>query len=154
MNRLDFLGEKMTNRIFALGLAAALSLPFAASAQDAGFQLDLNAVETLENDSCRLYFLSTNGSDTALDRVEYEFAFLFNPDAGVPPAILRVKFGAFPSGKTRLSAIPIDKAACDNISRIVINDTSACVEAGTGAESDLCIDGLKASSQTAIQFGL
>ena len=108
----------MPNRFLTACVAAvaAFSAPIAAQAQDAGFQLELNAVEELANESCRLYFLSANNTETGLDRVEYEFAFLFNQDTGVPPAILRVKFGAFPAGKTRLSAIPIDKAACAGIS--------------------------------------
>ncbi len=151
---LIFWGETMSNRFTKLCLAAALCLPLPAAAQDASFQLELNAAETLENDACRLYFLTTNGSASALEQVEYEFAFLFNEDTGVPPAILRVKFGAFPSGKTRLSAIPIDKAACDGISRIVINDTSACTEADSGADTDICMSALNATSRTAIQFGI
>ncbi|MGR3366197.1 MAG: hypothetical protein ACU0CC_08860 [Sagittula sp.] len=147
----------MKNRIFALWIAGLAAVPVAAAAQDETpasdlFKLELNAAAETGNGNCRLTYVAENNSGTALDRTEYEVA-IFDGE-GVVTRLLVLKFGALIDGKTRVLQFELPGAACSDISRIVINDSSACIDAETGNEADVCMSALSASSRTAIQFGI
>jgi hypothetical protein len=133
-------------------LAVALMLPAMGFAQDAGpsFKLELNKAEDTDAGSCRLTYVAHNDSETALDRTEYEVA-IFDAEGEVS-RLLVLKFGALVEGKTRVLQFELPGTTCDGISRIVINTSSACIDAATGQQTDFCSTALKPSSRTAIQF--
>ena len=102
--------------------------------------------------SCRLTYVAANMSDTALDRTAYEVA-IFDAE-GVVTRLLVLEFGALIEGKTKILQFDLAETDCASISRIVINDVAGCTRASDGQESDLCLNGLTASSRTDIDFGL
>ncbi|MCG7625012.1 MULTISPECIES: hypothetical protein [unclassified Epibacterium] len=122
----------------------------ATEAADA-FQLDLNSVTETGNGSCRLTYVATNQSTTALERASYQIA-LFDGE-GVVTRLLVLEFGALTEGKTKILQFDLAETGCGSISRIVVNDSPACVTSD-GTASDLCMAGLVASSRTPIQFGI
>ena len=122
------------------------------SADEAGFALELNSAADTSAGSCRLTYVASNDSDTALDRTAYEVA-IFDAE-GVVTRLLVLEFGALIEGKTKILQFDLAETECASISRIVINDVAGCVQASDGADSDLCLTGLTASSRTDIEFGL
>ena len=142
-------------RSFALTFGIlSLSFPTAISAQEtaAQFTLELNAAAETEGGGCRLTYVASNRSDFALDRTAYEVA-VFNAE-GVVQRLLVLEFGALVSGKTKVLQFDLAGSPCASISRIVVNDVAACTLEATSEPSDVCLDGLSASSRTAIQFGI
>lgn len=133
---------------------AAISLSFSvASAQEAGaqLQLELNNAAPIDGGGCRLTYVATNQSETALSDTAYRVGVF---DAGgVVRAILVLGFGALPSGKTRLVLFDLAGQECTDISRIVVDSSEACL-LDDGADSDFCMTGLATASRTDIQFGL
>lgn len=142
----------MSFRLLALAISASLSaLPLAA--QQAGqFSLELNAAAETDTGSCRLTYVAANQSDTALGRTAYEVA-VFDAQ-GVVQRLLVLEFGALVAGKTKILQFDLAGSPCASISRIVVNDVAACTLAEGDLPSDICLNGLAASSRTAIQFGL
>ncbi|NKX37619.1 hypothetical protein HGG70_06730 [Rhodobacteraceae bacterium R_SAG4] len=136
----------------ALLTLQATSLWSQDATQDAeAFQLDLNSVTETTEGSCRLTYVAANQSSTALDRASYQIA-LFDGQ-GVVTRLLVLEFGALSEGKTKVLQFDLAETECGSISRIVVNASPACI-AGDGNPSDLCMDGLVASSRTPIQFGI
>lgn len=135
-----------------LGLCALTSLPAVAQDAEEQFTLELNAAAETDAGSCRLTYVASNQTATALDRTAYEVA-VFDAQ-GVVTRLLVLEFGALIEGKTKILQFDLANTACGSISRIVVNDVAACTVAGTGAEAAVCMSGLSASSRTAIQFGI
>lgn len=131
----------------------ALSLPAALSAQEAaaGFDLQLNNAQANGENVCRLTMVAANRSDTPLSAVAYE-VYLFDGEGAVTRR-LALDFGEFIAGKTKILQFDLSNTPCQDISRILINDATSCTAEG-GGESDLCIQGLTASTRTQIQFGI
>ena len=121
------------------------------SEQTEEFQLDLNSVTETTEGSCRLTYVASNRSSTALDRASYQIA-LFDGE-GVVTRLLVLEFGELTEGKTKVLQFDLAETGCGSISRIVVNDSPACV-ASDGSAIDLCMSGLVASSRTPIQFGI
>lgn len=132
---------------------ASLALPGHALAQDADgtLSLELNDAAETESGNCRLTYVGVNGTDVSLERTEYEVA-IFDAE-GTVDRLLVLKFGALVPGKTRILQFELPQTQCADISRIVINDVSACTEAG-GADSGACMSALSPSSRTPIRFGI
>lgn len=132
---------------------ASLALPGHALAQEAEgtLSLELNDAADTESGNCRLTYVGVNGTDVSLERTEYEVA-IFDAE-GTVDRLLLLKFGALVPGKTRILQFELPQTQCADISRIVINDVSACTEAG-GADSGACMSALSPSSRTPIQFGI
>ncbi|ARE41201.1 hypothetical protein RGUI_3060 [Rhodovulum sp. P5] len=135
-------------------LVATLVLPTAALAQADGdiLSLELNAAAETAQGNCRLTYVAKNGTPVSLSQTEYEVA-IFDAD-GTVSRLLVLKFGSLVPGKTRILQFELPGTSCANISRIVINDSAACVDADTAGDIDVCMTGLSASSRTAIQFGI
>ena len=143
----------MTNRFSALCLSALLIAPLPAAAQDeAGFTLELNNAAETDGGNCRLTYVAENHSGSALDQTEYQVA-IFDAE-GIVSRLLVLKFGKLVNGKTRVLQFELPGTPCSGISRIVINDNSACIDAETGSETDICMSALSATSRTSIQFGI
>jgi len=141
--------------MFALtfGILSLVS-PIASFAQEPAsqFTLELNAAAETEAGGCRLTYVASNRSDLALGRTAYEVA-VFDAE-GVVQRLLVLEFGALVSGKTKVLQFDLAGSPCATISRIVVNDVAACTLADTAEPTDVCLNGLGASSRTAIQFGI
>ena len=142
-----------TNIFHATAAVAALTfstLPLAA--QDAAeFSLELNNAAETTAGGCRLTYVATNGTGQELGQTAYEVA-VFDAD-GVVSRILVLEFGALTQGKTKVVQFDLSDQPCGNISRIVVNDVSACTLAD-GTEGDFCLTGLVTGSRGPIQFGI
>jgi len=57
-----------------------------------------------------------------------------------------------PEGKARVLQFDIAGLACENISRVLVNDVVACE--GEGLEPRTCLAALKPSSRLATGFGI
>lgn len=141
---------KKTVALLSLTLVAAA--PAIAQTAAAQFTLELNAAAETETGSCRLTYVASNQTDTALDRTAYEVA-VFDAD-GVVTRLLVLEFGALVEGKTKILQFDLSGTSCGSISRIVVNDVAGCTVTGSGEESPVCMSNLAASSRTAIQFGI
>ena len=138
--------------ISVLGLGLLAVTPAFAQENAQQFTLELNAAAETEAGSCRLTYVASNQTDTALERTAYEVA-VFDAQ-GVVTRLLVLEFGALVEGKTKILQFDLASTACASISRIVVNDVAACTVAGSGDEAGVCMQGLAASSRTAIQFGI
>ena len=136
----------------AIAAAFAFSLPAPAEAQEAARQpsllLDLNALQS-SNGGCRLTFVVSNGLPTPIDRAAFEMA-LFDKE-GVVDRLTVLDFKDLPAGKTKVSRFDLSGTDCANISRVLVNDATACAGAGTDAKA--CMSSLKTESKSGVQFG-
>ncbi|PID35345.1 MAG: hypothetical protein CR964_00085 [Rhodobacterales bacterium] len=124
----------------------------AANAQNTdSFDLQLNAAADTSTGNCRLTYVAANRSELSFERTAFEVG-VFDADGAVT-RLLVLEFGALVAGKTKILQFDLGETACGSISRIVVNDVAACTQSD-GAESDFCMNGLVASSRTAIQFGI
>ena len=131
----------------ALAAALALCAPAGASAADKAVTIELNKA-TDAGPGCRLTFVVGNQTGSLLDKLSYEVA-VFDAAKTVMKLVL-FEFGRFPVGKTKVVELALTGVACTNISRILINTAPACV--ADGADSTICLDALRTSSQTQIVF--
>lgn len=138
--------------LLILSVAIGLSpLPAsAARAQETGahLALDLNALQPSQG-GCRLTFVVANNLATPIDRAAFEMA-LFNKD-GVVDRLSVLDFKGLPAGKTKVSRFDLNGVQCDAIGRILINDATACEGAGT--TTDACIQKLRTTTTSGVQFG-
>ncbi|MBP0484984.1 hypothetical protein J5474_21125 [Sagittula sp. M10.9X] len=116
------------------------------------FGIELNNASETEGGNCRLTYVAENHSGHALDQTEYQVA-VFDAE-GIVSRLLVLKFGKLIDGKTRILQFELPGTPCSGISRIVINDNSACIDAETGKETDICMSALDATSRTDIRFGI
>lgn len=143
------------NRIARGAAALACALPLALApqpvvAQSGTFELELNTAADA-GAGCRLTYVATNNTGIALERTSYEVA-VFDGN-GIVSRILVLEFGAMPVSKTRVVQFDLGDLACDNLSRIVVNNQVDCVSAQ--GSHDFCDRALIASSRVpTIQFKL
>lgn len=132
----------------ALVLATALSVGTAVLAETGNIELELNtAADT--NGGCRLTYVATNSSSTALEKISYEVA-VYDVD-GIVQRLLVLEFGWLPSGKTRVVQFDLPDQACASISRILVNGPVEC--ASKDGEQTICRDNQILSSRVrTIQF--
>lgn len=135
-----------------LSLTLVATGPALAQTASPQFTLELNAAAETDTGSCRLTYVASNQTDTALDRTAYEVA-VFDAE-GVVTRLLVLEFGALVEGKTKILQFDLSGTPCGSISRIVVNDVAGCTVAGSGEDSAVCMSNLAASSRTAIQFGI
>lgn len=133
-----------------LSAATAVTLLAApAFAQSGSLGLELNAARA-SGEGCRLIYVATNSTGTALERASYEVA-LFDAD-GVVTRLLVLEFGQMQPGKTKVVQFELPEDPCGQISRLLVNSVTECV-ASDGSEPN-CLDGLVTSSRGDIQFGI
>ncbi|MEJ6403007.1 hypothetical protein [Yoonia sp. 2307UL14-13] len=143
--------------LMTLLTAASTVVAFAAApamAQDgpARFSLDLNNAANIEGDGgCRLTYVANNGTGAALEAVSYQVA-VFDAE-GIVTDLLILEFGALIEGKTKVVQFDLAGRACEDISRITVNEVAACTLAD-GQTGDFCMTGLETGSRGAIQFGI
>ncbi len=144
--------RKTAASLFA-GIAAVLPMllvvPAALAQQpEALIELDLNAAQPSQG-GCRLTFVVANNLATPIDRAAFEMA-LFNKQ-GVVDRLSVLDFKGLPAGKTKVSRFDLSGVQCGDLSRVLINDATACEGAGTAP--DACAKSLRTRSTSGIQFG-
>lgn len=121
-----------------------------AVAQTGNFEIELNSATDVEG-ACRLTFVATNNTNTALTQASYEVAAF--DAAGVVSQLLVLEFGALPTAKTRVVQFDLPGAKCETLSRLLVNGQDSC-QAADGPK-DICLKSLSASSRIAtMPFGL
>lgn len=141
----------MTNRPFAalLGLAMLVSPVVAQEIATPSFALELNALQSTET-GCRVSFLATNQLGGQLDRAAVELA-LFDT-AGAIDRIVTLDFKNLSNGKTKVLQFQLTGLQCDGLSRVLVNDISACE--GEITPPSICLESLKTSTRLDIVFGV
>ncbi|MBL4929594.1 hypothetical protein JI744_15925 [Tabrizicola sp. KVB23] len=121
-----------------------------ALAQSGNFEIELNSAADVEG-ACRLTFVATNNTNTALTEAAYEVAAF--DAAGVVSQLLVLEFGALPTAKTRVVQFDLPGTKCAAISRLLVNGQNTC-QAADGPK-DICLKSLSASSRiSTMPFGL
>lgn len=119
----------------------------AAEPAEGGLKLDLNTLQ--QNDSgCLMTFVAENAMEHSLQKAAYEVVF-FNGE-GLVERMTVLDFQDLPAGRTRVRQFNLPDMQCDNVSRVLINDVSACE--GAGVEPATCLEGLSLSSKSEIEF--
>lgn len=136
---------KRTSAAAAFGMLVATGAPASA----AEFGIELNDAVDIEA-GCRLIYVAVNKTDQVLQRTSYD-VFTFDGSGRVAKSLV-FQFGNFPVGKTKVVQFDLPDQGCTDISRLLINDMREC-QVG-GAPSTICMDALKTSSRTPIEFGL
>lgn len=133
----------------ASSLAIALSLCGLAQAADGGLAVELNALKS-DADNCRVTFLATNGLAAELGKVTLEIA-LFDASGSID-RLVSLDFKAWVPGKTKVMQFALAGLACDSVSRVLINDVTACE--GDGIDPGACLATLKTTSRVKPEFGV
>ena len=119
-------------------VAGSVLVPMLAQAEDLA-RLELNKAETVET-RCSLTFLVENKTNRTIDSLKPDLA-LFNPE-GVIHRRTFIEMGPVRGMRTNVRSFWID-GQCNQISAILINDTSTCAP----IEAAACVDGLVLSSR-------
>lgn len=131
-------------------LAAVLLVPGLAYAQEApSLALELNALQPSDA-GCRITFLATNGLGAPLDKTTFEVA-LFAAEGGLD-RLVSLDFQKLTPGKTKVLQFELSGLDCTSVSRVLVNDVTACE--GTDIAAGACLDHLTTSSRAKPQFGL
>ncbi len=125
-------------RLLAAAALSLLALPAIAEDGAKSLQLDLNALQPAQ-DACRVTFLATNGLGAGLDKASFELA-IFGKD-GVIQRVVLLDFKGLTSGKTKVVQFDLKGIDCPSVSRILVNDVTACE--GTGIEAGACLAALR-----------
>ncbi|RLJ36304.1 hypothetical protein BCF46_3772 [Litoreibacter meonggei] len=145
--------RQLTKSIFNATAIAATTAVLAsvnpALAQSGNFALELNTATDI-GDGCQLTYVATNNTGIALIETAYQVA-LFDENSLVTGTLV-LEFGALPVGKTKVVQFNLAGKSCASISRILINDVSACKSAD--GDHDFCMSGLITNSRGDIQLGI
>ncbi|SFZ86210.1 hypothetical protein SAMN02983003_3385 [Devosia enhydra] len=144
----------MKTALLALALCVLLVGSGFAVAQEASapapaLSLELNALQPVE-DGCRVTFLATNGLGHPLDRAAVEMAFF--GASGAIDRIVTLDFRALAEGKTKVLQFQLARLDCAAVSRVLVNDITACE--GEGLAPTACLAGLAPSARPDIAFGV
>ena len=119
------------------------------SAATSQLALELNALQPAAA-GCRVTFLATNTLPAPIDRAAVEIAF-FVQDGGID-RIMTLDFKELTVGKTKVLQFELGDLACPQISRLLINDITACE--GIDLAPTACLDGLVTTQRPDIVFGI
>lgn len=141
----------MTRLLSALLIGALACTPVLAQDTPAPpvLALELNALQPSDA-GCRVSFLATNGLAGALDRVAVEVAFFTSQ--GAIDRIVTLDFKALAHGKTKVLQFELKDLPCSEISRLLVNDITACQ--GEAIAATACLARLVTTTRPAIAFGV
>lgn len=114
----------------------------------AGLSLELNSLQPSDK-GCRLTFVITNRLEGDVSRAAFEIA-LFDR-TGMVDRMSVLDFRDLRRGKTKVSRFDLPGADCGKISRVLVNGATECT--GSGVKAPDCIDELRTSTRTEIEFG-
>jgi hypothetical protein len=133
-------------------LALVLTLPLApVLAQEAAptLSLELNALQPADG-ACRVTFLVTNGLAAPIETATVEVAF-FGAAGGID-RLVSLDFKALATGKTKVVQFALAGLDCGAVSRVLVNDVTACT--GAGLDAAACLAALATSSRVSAAFGV
>lgn len=127
--------------------AAAQPAPTAAPAAAVGGKLnvELNALAPSQK-GCMMTFLAENNLGTDISKISFELAF-FNQKQTVDKVTV-LDFRDLPQGKQRVRQFDMPNVKCEDVSRIIINDTPVC----NGPAAGECKKALQTKSQIPVPF--
>lgn len=118
-------------------------------AQDGGppITVELNKLEPADQ-ACRLFLLLHNGSEQAYDALTLELVS-FDRD-GLIGQRLAVDLAPLRAQKTSVRLFDLPDTDCGQVSRVLLNDVSACSIGGVGVDG--CLDRIQISSRGPVPF--
>ena len=126
-------------------LAAAAPLASLPAAAASGVSIELNRLEPKDG-GCQVSIVVANPGDKALDSLKLDLVF-FDKD-GVISRRLAVEAGPVRASKTSVKLFNAAETQCDGVSRVLLNDVTAC-----GGEQD-CLAAVSTSSRVKnVEFG-
>lgn len=130
--------------VFAFSANAGLAQDAAAPA-GATLNVELNALAPSQK-GCMMTFVAENNLEAPVNKISFELAF-FNGKNAVD-RITVLDFRDLPLGKKRVRQFDMPNVKCEDVSRILINDTPVCDGPAAGA----CMKGLVTRSQISVPF--
>jgi hypothetical protein len=146
----QFLTAALLAGAMALGqVAVAAENPKTESPKTQGkIAVELNDLQQSDS-GCRAVFVLNNGLDKAFDKVTFRVVGF--DGKGHATLFLSFDFGALPVGKTRILRFDLgDKVACSDVSRLVLDDVTAC--SGPGVEPGECLAAVALSTRASVPF--
>jgi len=142
----------MSFRYLAFAVLIAGAVPVMALAQSAEevpsrLFVELNAIEDIGG-SCRLTFLTRNGTGVAIDQAVFE-TVIFDTAGGVVSLSL-FDFRDLPAARTRVRQFDLKGMGCDTVGQALINGANSCIV--DGAESGVCHETLSLGSRVAVEL--
>lgn len=110
-------------RNIALGAALALFAVSPAAAAESGVSVELNRLEAKDT-TCRVSIVVANPGDKAMDSLKLDLVF-FDKE-GVISRRLAVEAGPVRAAKTSVKLFEATDTPCDGVSRVLLNDVTAC----------------------------
>lgn len=136
----------MTSLRAFLAVALCLSSVAAVAAGTGKIAIELNDLQQADT-GCRAVFVMNNGLDKPLDQLVIRVVAF--DGARHATRFLSMELGRLPVGKTRVLRFDLgDKSACTDVSRMVLDDVTACTGAGIGPGD--CLAALSLSSRASV----
>lgn len=110
--------------------------------------VELNALQPADG-ACRITFLATNGL-APIERVSLEVA-LIGAGGGID-RLVSLDFKGLSTGKTRVVQFALPELDCQSVTRVLINDVTACES--EGLDPAACLAALSTSSRVTAEFGV
>ena len=118
-----------------------------ASATDKDIHIELNNA-TVINAGCRMSFVMQNKLQYRIEELTFEIV-LFDA-AGRVSQFVVLNAGSLPAGKMRVRQFDLKQHACNDISKVLVNDVKICK--GAGLNANACLDLIAPSSSTSIKL--
>ncbi|MGI3170992.1 hypothetical protein ACRARG_17705 [Pseudooceanicola sp. C21-150M6] len=141
----------MSGKRIIRALCAGVALSLTASAvmgQSGTLNLELNKLEAAPDNSCRMFFLFRNDTETSFEAFEMSLAIL--DGQGVIDRVLSVDAAPLPAGRTMLKLFDISGMDCGAVSEVLLHDIPAC-QPQNGTAMD-CFPLIKLESRAAARF--
>jgi hypothetical protein len=145
----------MRNNLVVAALAVTLLLAetsagsAATAAATPAIGVELNDLQPGDSSGCRAVFVVTNNLGKPIDKFGVRVV-AFDKDEHAS-LFLTLDIGAMPVGKTRVLRFDLgDAVACPDISRLVLDDVTACD--GDGLDPAACLAALAVTSRAAAPF--
>ncbi|MFY8032413.1 MAG: hypothetical protein ACOVO5_11330 [Devosia sp.] len=139
----------MTRLIAAVAVAALCSAPAVAQDAPTPLSLELNALQPSDK-GCRITLVASNGLGTAIEKASFELA-LFGATGGID-RLVSLDFKGLAVGKTKVLQFELAGLDCAAVTRVLINDVTACD--GAGLDPAACATNLVTSSRVDATFGV
>jgi hypothetical protein len=115
-------------------------LPLSAFSADEKVLVELNSIESADNNRCRLNFVVQNKSRVAIESMKLDLVG-FDTEGSIVRRLI-TEMGPVRAAKTVVRAFIVD-IDCHQLGAVLVNDVTACAPGEPGA----CLDGLGLSSR-------
>ena len=115
-------------------------LPLSAFSADEKVLVELNSIESADNNRCRLNFVIENKSRVAIESMKLD-PVGFETEGSIVRRLI-TEMGPVRAAKTVVRAFIVD-IDCHQLGAVLVNDVTACAPGEPGA----CLDGLGLSSR-------